>query len=880
MTTSKAFTCALLTGASILAYSMPAIAQTSETPVEDVIVVTGARLQNQRAVEQKRDADVIADFITADDVGALPDFSVAEALTRIAGVSTEDRNGDTEFVVVRGLRSDFNFLSIDGAIVPSTRNNGRATQLSVIPSYVIDVTGVQKSFSADMDGNALGGNIAVRTRSAFNTDGVYFAVRGALGGSDHTDAPGEHDLGTRGDFAFTSTFGDQDQFGLVLSGSYLNATNDTWLPGVSWSEYDFFNSNGSRVSSARIEDAEPGTIQVPHGAQTYQYTNEIERQGVFGKFEYQRPGTFYATVSGYWFEETDTEQRWDNMLYRNRRNNLPGELTASSGVVAEGRVRSQYFLQGDTNTLSSLTGQFEWTPNENHTLSGLLTQAHGERENPFYQIRFDTNTANETAFGFSYDISGQYPRLTLTNPENYLDGSRYTAVFYRPRLDINEQDAFQFKLDYGLNAESDDLGWGVQVGLSYRTDERFQDQLFDHDYRPDTARTKAFSMDQALLDYTQEFDPNLFTNVPQRFIDHDAYLGFFEETQMEWDDRKDQDNEGLSSEFTVQEDITALYMQARYAGESYVLRAGVRYEDTQVDSSGYRSLQFVRETGGYEQFLPSASAVYDVTDTLRLRAAYSRTLGRGEYDDLSVLGSQSIDDTMQTISISSGNPDLRPRLSDNFDLSVEYYMPSVDGVISVGAFSKLIDNEIFTRSTRNTVMVGDAEYLETRRQPDNANSAELSGVEIGATVNSLDWISPYLADVGFTANYARIDSSFAIEMSDGVERELSGLLYQPSNIANLALFWAPGDFEFRAAWKYRDDYLISVSSSSPTFDEHIGAQTWIDLRARYNFDNGLKLFAEARNVGDGAQDRQLSYGRTAWTRDYGRSAWVGLIYKY
>ena len=880
MTTSKAFACALLTGASILAYSAPAFAQTAETPVEDVIVVTGARLQNQRAVEQKRDADVIADFITADDVGALPDFSVAEALTRIAGVSTEDRNGDTEFVVVRGLRSDFNFLSIDGAIVPSTRNNGRATQLSVIPSYVIDVTGVQKSFSADMDGNSLGGNIAVRTRSAFNTEGVYFSARGALGGSDHTDAPGDHDLGTRGDFAFTNTFGDQDQFGLVLSASYLNATNDTWLPGVSWNEYDFFNPDGSRVSSARYEDAEPGADLVPHGTQAYQYTNEIERQGVFGKFEYQRPGTFYAALSGYWFEETDTEQRWDTALFRNRRGNRPANLTATSGEVMEGRVYSQYFLQGDTNTLSSVTGRFEWTPDENHALSGLITQAHGERENPFYQVRFDTTTANEKLMGFSYDISGQYPRLTLTNPENYLNGALYTAVFYRPRLDINEQDAFQFKLDYGFNAESGDLGWGAQAGLSYRTDERFQDQLFDHDYRPNSARTKAFSLDQALLDYTQDFDPNLFTNAPQRYIDHDAYLGFFEDTQAEWDDRKDQDEEGLSSEFRVQEDITALYVQARYAGEDYVLRAGVRYEDTQVDSSGYRSLQFVREDGGYEHFLPSASALYDLTDTLRLRAAYSRTLGRGEYDDLAVLGSQSIDDTMQTISISSGNPDLQPRLSDNFDLSLEYYMPAVDGVISVGVFAKQIDNEIFTRSTRRNVMVGGVEYVETRRQPDNANSAELSGIEIGGTINSLDWISPYLADVGFTANYAHIDSSFSIEMSDGAERDLSGLLYQPSNIANLAVFWAPGDFEFRAAWKYRDDYLISVSSSSPTFDEHVDDQTWIDLRARYNFDNGFKVFAEARNVGDNAQNRQLSYGRTAWTRDYGRSAWVGLIYKY
>lgn len=860
-----------------------------EAAVIDEIVVTGVRLQNQRAVAQKREADRIVDSITADEVGALPDFSLAEALTRVPGVSYEGRNGDAEFVVIRGLRSDFNYLEIDGAIVPSTRTNGRATQLSVIPSYIIRTTDVVKSFTADLDANSIGGQLSVRTLSAFDQDDLYFSARGALGAFDHNEGPHDLDQASRLDFAFANQFGANNQFGIVIGGSYSLQDYGTWLPGVGFNEYRFQTATGSLTD--RIENAPEGAIRVPAGVQMYQYINEIERTGIYGKIEWRPTSNLDFALSVYQFEEIDTEERWDTGVYPINPNNLPTNLTRTSGTLAQGVAQRQYFLQGDTNTLQSITLSGSWTPGDRHEVDFLVTQATGERENPFYQVRFEAQgTANQSAFGYSYDSSGVYPVLTLTNPARWDEDARFTPVFYRPQLNRNEQEAFQSLLDYSYNMRGRASGFSFKTGLSFRTDERFQDRVFSNDFRPNTLAAQNISFSNVRLENTTGFVPELLSGLPQILIDERAFLDYFNGSSNQWRDATDPFVLAANADFTVEEEISAGYVMARYAFDTFTVTGGLRHETTNLISTGARRLvdtnpatpeyPIVTEAASYSEWLPSFSVTADAMENLRVRAAYSRTLGRGEYSQLNVNGSQTIDTAQRTISITSGNPALAPRVSDNYDLSFEYYMPSLDGVIALGAFHKDVANEIFTRSTRTEETIDGVIYTVTNRRPENANDASLSGIEIGVSLNSFEFVHPVLRDFGFNGNYTRINSSFSIEMSNGSLRELTGLLFQPETIANATLFWAPGNFEARVAWRYSDEKLQSVSATSPTFDEYIGTEERVDMQASYRLPNGLSVFAEARNINDGAEGQLLSYGPVHWTRDYGRSFWAGVTYKY
>jgi TonB-dependent receptor len=865
-----------------------------DTDVIEVLTVTGTRLQNQRAAILKNEAEQILDGITSDEIGSLPDFSVSESLSRIAGISTEDRNGDAEFVVIRGMRSDFNYLSIDGAIVPSTRNNGRATQLSIIPSSVIDSTTISKSFSANMDANAIGGNINVKTRSAFDYNDTYFFVRGALGKYDHDKSPEDNDLASRANLTYADNFGSDGQFGVVVSASYLTSNRGTWLPGVAYNEYrvigERVNDSGEteQYTTRIYEDGIPNSVEIPHGVQNYQYNNEMERSGGLVKLEYRnQDDSLHLSLSSYMFTEDDTEQRWDTSIFRANEGDIPANLTATSGDVDSANSQRMYFLQGDKNTLKSVTAKARYQPSDEHVVEFLASKASGDRENPFYQIRFQNK--DKAAFAYSYDTSGKYPVINLNSPENWSNTELFTPVFHRPRFDINNQDASQVKLDYSFNWQSDE-GMAYKTGMSTRTDQRKQDQLFDHDYRPNTAETKAFTFTNVLSNFTNQFEPDLMPGQRQQFIDPEAFLNHFANNEPQWIDKKNQADESLSSQFEVEETINAAYIMARYKSEKFTVIGGLRYESTDVDSTGGQQLKdddpntpnyvLASQSGSYDNLLPSLQLNYKIKDDLKLRLAYSETLGRAEYSDLAVRGSRNIDDTNQTISISSGNTNLKPREVKNTDFSLEYYLPKQGVALSVGAFYKSIGNEIYTRKTNEITMIDGREYNVSTSQPDNASKTSLYGMEIGALINSFGAISERLKDVGISANYSHIESEFNIETSQDQERELYGLLYQPKDIGNVSLFWTPDRFDIRLAMRYKGKRQVSSSASSASYDEFVESQTFVDLRGQYKFNNGIVLYIEGRNLTDEAENQLLNSGRAHWTRDYGKSFWAGAAYKF
>ncbi|KCZ52078.1 TonB-dependent receptor plug domain-containing protein [Hyphomonas pacifica] len=180
---------AFVAGAAFADDETGVISKAEENPefIQDVVVVRGARLQNQEIIEAKRNTDAVADFVTADDIAQLPDFNIAEALRRIPGVSLQldfrfDREG---YVSVRGLNSTYNYTQLDGGIIASTANNERTVLLDVIPSSVLKRAEVFKSFTPDLEGQAIGGYISLKTRSAFDSEDAFANVSADYGFSSN-----------------------------------------------------------------------------------------------------------------------------------------------------------------------------------------------------------------------------------------------------------------------------------------------------------------------------------------------------------------------------------------------------------------------------------------------------------------------------------------------------------------------------------------------------------------------------------------------------------------------------------------------------------------------------------------------------------------------
>jgi TonB-dependent receptor len=184
MTTTKKKLGLLMGTASMVALGTLAIgtfayaqdAAPAAAPADDtVVIVTGQRAQLKSAQKIKKDSDVIVDSVTAVDIGALPDRSVADALQRISGVTIQRAaeandpirmTAEAGGVEIRGLawvRSETNGRDIFSA------KNGRGLSWGDVSADLLAGVDVYKNPSADMVEGGIGGTVNLRTRLPFDS---------------------------------------------------------------------------------------------------------------------------------------------------------------------------------------------------------------------------------------------------------------------------------------------------------------------------------------------------------------------------------------------------------------------------------------------------------------------------------------------------------------------------------------------------------------------------------------------------------------------------------------------------------------------------------------------------------------------------------------
>ncbi|RZM31905.1 MAG: TonB-dependent receptor, partial [Sphingomonas sp.] len=155
-------------------------AQADDAVSPDDIVVTGIRQSLANAQNIKRNSDTVVDAITAQDIGALPDRSVTEALQRVPGVSINRFAGNNDpdhfsvegsGVNVRGLnfvRSEFN-----GRDTFSAGIGGQAINFADVPSEMLGSVEVYKNATADLIEGGLAGTVNLNTRKPFDNKGFH-----------------------------------------------------------------------------------------------------------------------------------------------------------------------------------------------------------------------------------------------------------------------------------------------------------------------------------------------------------------------------------------------------------------------------------------------------------------------------------------------------------------------------------------------------------------------------------------------------------------------------------------------------------------------------------------------------------------------------------
>jgi TonB-dependent receptor len=323
------------------------------------------------------------------------------------------------------------------------------------------------------------------------------------------------------------------------------------------------------------------------------------------------------------------------------------------------------------------------------------------------------------------------------------------------------------------------------------------------------------------------------------------------------------------------------------------LSAGVRYEDTDVDGSAFQNfptaLQVTSPTegqvlpgpeetfftlkGGYSVFLPALDFRVEPWDDHVFRVSYGQSIARPDLNGLRPITTVS-DYRPGVATASSGNPDLNPYLSDNIDLSWEWYY--ADGsYLSVAYFYKQIDDYIGTSVVQDVILDTNGEPLtnpEARfdssqvpaipviSEPTdpvaifdvtrlvNGAEREVDGFEVA--------VQHLFGDTGFglQANYTAVDSD--LEFDPNVF-DSQAVLIGLSDSWNLIGFWENETFSVRVAANWRDDFLFATNQLRATnepvyFDDYLQ----VDMKAAWNFTDNLTLDFEVLNAtGEGQVQR-------------------------
>ena len=864
---------------------LPAVIFAQDAEDLEEIVVTGVAASNRSTTEAKRLLPVISDSISADDIGTLPDFNLAEALQRVPGVNTDQDNGEDRFVIVRGFRSEYNFTTVDGLVLPSTDHASRAVLFDVIPSSVVQRVDILKSFEANMDGQAIGGKIDLVTRRAFGQRKNFFTSNLALGNMGYDDF-GVEDVDTsyRIAGAYSTTFGSQDQFGFVFAGNLWNrdvyAESPTSSGTANWYFYD---DAGTRLTGQQtIEDAQSAAFAIPEFASMFLYRSDRKRFGGISKLEYESPNRdLYSYIQLFQFERTDDERR-DQARLRNREPGTPPEdLTTTSGhVVGVVEPAIEVLEQVFEDEMRGVQLGINVGFGENR-VDAKVGYTSADLRNPGFNSLAFAN--RDVAASYTYNIVEDGFIQATPDDATYMNTAGNYQIFRGQFFEnTNDENIFETRLDYSWR---EGQSFGLMAGFKYRDFERGRNREV-LEYRPVGTRPRL--TDDQLI--PSGYVPPIYNGVPQLFIDANAMRALDYTDPAQYSVNSSSVSRSLNGDYSIEEDVTALYLMGIWAGDKYRATLGVRYENTDVTGSAFQRDGTISSgdpaayspfstTSDYDNVLPRASFTYDLTDAWRLRLAYSQSIGRPDYVDIAPFRTVTVAPVDGTVSIRGGNPDLKPRLSDNYDVSLEYFFPDSDGLFSVGVFHKNIEDEIFDFQTlEEGGMFEGGVFDVTTTRPENAESAKLTGIEIGFIMNRLEFLPGYLANLGIAANYAYIDSDTVFGYVDGgvnVVRKLP-LFFQPENIANVMVHYRQDKFEGRLSYNYKDEYLKSVNSASrPWTDRFYADRERLDAQVRWYFNDKFRIVVEGRNLTGSYANEIFAFGPHHTRRDTGKEFWLG-----
>lgn len=849
--------CGAATGLVMIATASPSFAQdTGDAETEDnTIVVTGIRAAIETALEAKREAPGIVEVISAEDIGKLPDLSIADSLARLPGVTAQRVRGRSQQISIRGLGPDFSLALLNGREVVSAGNN-RGIEFDQFPSELIGQGVVYKSPDASLAATGIAGAVDLRTIRPldFKERKINLSARYVIA-----------DIGK-----LNPDFSDQ---GYRLFGSYIDqneAGTLGWYLGVTQqSNPTHFISRELKTNRNQVGRTAGGVIYPADNPRQGVVSREFERLSIAGALQFEPNDSFQLTLDGFY---GDTK---DSGIFRGTET----PIASWSGATFSGATGAGPFADTATFTNVGPILRTDTEGNESQIFALGANTSFKVTDRLTLELDYGYSTLDrddidyESYAGTGRARSGPLDTLTFTMPS---DG----------RYSISSQ------LDYtdpNLVLLTDPGGWG-QVG--FIKEPKINDELHqlraEADYELDngflksvtigwlyTDRDKDFDSNEAFIRPTAAFGNGLpipsgsiigSTNSGSLGMDIIAYdpSGFFADGTYIYDKAT------FDTQWRVAEKVHNIYAMANIDAKlgTVPLRGnvGLRYVKTKQDSFGTLGGGLTNNVSdSYEHWLPSANLAFEVADDFFIKLAAAKSITRARLDQLAANQNVSVnplsctdtngDQVPDTViafnppqlvcfNLSGGNPSLRPYKSTSFDLSFEKYI-SRGSAVAVALFHKDLSDWViqFNDTIDVTQQINNAGFgsiLTTAPElatgsfsgPVNFSSGKITGIE--GTVR-LDFADLTSALDGFGGSFSFTYADAKVEDQNGDSLDIPGY---SETVWSSDLFYEKNGFQAKLSARHRAGFLSEVQN----FDGSLsGAQalgeTILDAQVGYTFED-------------------------------------------
>lgn len=782
------------------------------------VEVVGALHGQRKALQMQKEMMGITNVVSADQVGKFPDSNIGDALKRINGVNVQYDQGEARFGQVRGTSADLTSVTVNGNRIPSAEGDTRNVQLDLIPADMIQTIELNKVVTADMDGDAIGGEINLVTKNTPSHRVLSFNI--GSGYSWISEKP-QWDLG--------ATWGDRffnDKLGIMAALSYQYA------PG------------GSDNAEFEYEENDNGELELKE-AEVRQYYVTRERQSYSLALDYQFNPLNKISFKGIYNRRSDWENRY-GLKYKDL-NDAPGEQSVEVQTKA-----------GASNTKDrrlELQQTMDFTLDGEHYLgklkidwAGSYSRASEERPNERYATyKYKDMDLSGSIVG----EGGKRPYISRALPELSDEGWELDE-FTNSDQDIVENE-WKARLNFTLPLAEGIWGNTLKFGAKYTSKDKNRETVF-YDYDPDEVLGSGWRNFTG-AQIRDGFMAGDHYPVGTPFISK-QYLGSINPSHFQGEENFEEE----AGNYDIRETITAGYLRFdQQLGKRLSATVGLRVERTDLRTNGFNldteSGNGLTPTGEYKHhytdLLPSLLLKYRFHEDGNLRASITKTLSRPKYSALIANKTINTEDMEATI----GDPNTKPAEAINIDLSADYYFKSI-GLVSLGLFYKDIKN-VNVEWSSNKYLGSDlglqGEYANEEfevTQNINAYDARIWGIE-AALQRDFGFISPALNCVGFYGNYTYTHSSTRnfnerLNVQEGEEVKVAG---SPEHSANASLYFDKAGFNIRLSWNYASSFIDEMSTSR-ALDRYYDAVNYMDLNASYTWGKNYKftVYADAKNL--------------------------------